>query len=46
MSYANDRIVDAVVSEIRDRMKPEDVFDEKQLEQWAIDNGFTKDEEQ
>ena len=34
--------LDTVVVWIGDRLLPEEVFNEKQLEDWAFDNGFRK----
>ena len=35
---------DDVLDSIRNRFNPSDVFDEKQLEEWAEENGYTKEE--
>lgn len=45
MSYNNDRIVSDVIDALKGRLNPEDVFDESELEKWARDNGFVKEDE-
>lgn len=36
--------LDEAIVFIRRRISPEDVFDRNQLEAWALENGFSKDE--
>lgn len=36
--------LDRVIVWFQDNMSPEDVFAEKQLKQWAIDNGYEEAE--
>jgi hypothetical protein len=38
------RLIDNIVGEIKSYMKPEDVFDDDELEKWALENGFVKEE--
>lgn len=35
--------LDDAIGWIQSNMEPEDVFDTKQLSQWAIDNGFVEE---
>ena len=42
MSVFGGIFLDTVVGWVADNLDPEDVFTEKQLEEWAEDNGFTR----
>jgi hypothetical protein len=38
-----DEVFAEMIKCIKDNLSPEDVFDEKQLEKWAENNGYVKD---
>ena len=40
--YSSSALGDAI-EWITGQFNPEDIFDEKQLEEWALDNGFVKE---
>ena len=42
MSVFGGVFLDTVVGWVADKLDPEDVFTEKQLEEWAEYNGFTR----
>jgi hypothetical protein len=37
--------LDDIVMHIKDYYEPQDVFKSKELEDWALNNGFIRDEE-
>ncbi len=37
-------LLDKVVEYIRDNLRPEDVFDDDELSEWAVDSGYVKPE--
>ena len=38
------RLLEDSIRWIKENLNPDDVFDEKQLSSWALDNDFTKEE--
>ena len=42
MSVFGGIFLDTVVGWVADNLDPEDVFSESQLENWALENGFTR----
>lgn len=41
-----EELIDDSVTSVAENLKPEDVFDESQLEEWAQENGFEKKKEE
>lgn len=41
--FEGSTLLDTAADWIRDNLKPDQVFDDKQLEQWAEANGFVKE---
>jgi hypothetical protein len=43
-SIIGNDLLDKVVEYIRDNLRPEDIFEDDELEEWAKDSGFVKPE--
>ena len=45
LTLINETLLDDAIDWIKMNLTPEEVFNENDLEDWAYENGFTKDED-